>query len=84
MTPEQFCYWLQGFFELTRAKKLTTQQVADIQSHLETVFAAASTTALQRELEKIHTFEKVKPNKTKHAREEPTYCSRLGERKCSS
>lgn len=48
MTPEQFCYWLKGYFELLNAdpdipaaQKLTlsVEQVAMIHAHLKSVFA---------------------------------------------
>lgn len=45
MTPENFCYWLQGYVELTLAAShgndpvhLTNEQVRTIQSHLQLVF----------------------------------------------
>lgn len=42
MTPEQFCYWLQGYFELNEHgvehTVLTPQQVQIIKDHLKLVF----------------------------------------------
>lgn len=38
MTPESFCYWLQGFFELQNPKTITPEQVAVIKEHLALVF----------------------------------------------
>jgi hypothetical protein len=38
MSPESFVYWLQGFFELTDAKTITTEQVEMIKQHLKYVF----------------------------------------------
>lgn len=39
MTPENFCYWLQGFFELTgQDKGLSPRQYDVIESHLNLVF----------------------------------------------
>lgn len=40
MTSKDFCYWLQGYFEITtHAKKnLTAEQVKMIQKHLNLVF----------------------------------------------
>lgn len=38
MNPESFCYWLQGFFELSDAVSLTEKQVKIIKEHLEYVF----------------------------------------------
>ena len=38
MTPENFCYWLQGFFEISGTTELTKEQVAMIEEHLQLVF----------------------------------------------
>jgi hypothetical protein len=38
MNPVDFCYWLQGFFELNDADNLSPQQVQAIKSHLNLVF----------------------------------------------
>lgn len=38
MTPEAFCYWLRGFFEMTDAKELTPEQVRMVHQHLSLVF----------------------------------------------
>ena len=38
MTPEQFCYWLQGFAELTKGCPPDSVQWASIAEHLQTVF----------------------------------------------
>ncbi len=61
MTPENFCYWLQGFFELNKnmhIQSLTEHQVNMIQEHLSLVFKPTLVTPeavqLQKELtEKI-------------------------------
>ena len=37
MTPEQFCYWLQGYAELTESQP-TPEQWKMMQEHLQTVF----------------------------------------------
>jgi hypothetical protein len=34
MTPENFVYWLQGFFELSEEKTLSPLQVQAIKDHL--------------------------------------------------
>lgn len=40
MTSRDFCYWLQGFFELSPAVgELSQQQVEQIRNHLHMVFA---------------------------------------------
>lgn len=38
MNEKEFCYWLQGFFELTDTEELSKEQVAMIKSHLSLVF----------------------------------------------
>lgn len=39
MTPEQFCYWLQGFIEMRESDDIIScEQVKMIREHLATVF----------------------------------------------
>ena len=38
MTPEQFIYWLQGFFEISNAETITKEQTEIIKNHLNLVF----------------------------------------------
>ena len=38
MDPISFTYWLQGFFEISDAKKLDEKQVQVIKDHLNLVF----------------------------------------------
>lgn len=38
MTSRDFCFWLQGFFELSRSSNLTETQVSMIERHLALVF----------------------------------------------
>lgn len=38
MTPENFCYWLRGFFELTNTRVLSEYQIEEIKNHLNLVF----------------------------------------------
>lgn len=38
MTPEQFCYWLQGFFEIAKPSALSPKEVEIIRNHLDLVF----------------------------------------------
>jgi hypothetical protein len=38
MTPENFCFWLQGLFELEDPKQLTESQTKLVKEHLELVF----------------------------------------------
>lgn len=37
MRTSDFCYWLQGYFELSGAKELNTHQVNEIKKQLQTV-----------------------------------------------
>jgi len=39
MTPREFCYWLQGLFELTDITQLDPKQTQLIRNHLNMVFA---------------------------------------------
>ena len=38
MTAEQFCYWLQGYMEMSEAEKLDEKQVKIMKDHLALVF----------------------------------------------
>ena len=38
MNSQEFCYWLQGLFELTETKTLSAQQVEIVKNHLQLVF----------------------------------------------
>lgn len=38
MTPQDFCYWLQGYFEISNNVTLTQGQVKQIKKHLKLVF----------------------------------------------
>lgn len=43
MTPENFCYWLQGYFELEPLSGngiMTDRQIQVVKEHLKLVFAA--------------------------------------------
>jgi len=62
MTSRDFCYWLQGFFELRHASEgsaLTTDQTKMIQQHLALVFKHEIDPSMgdqehQEELNEIH------------------------------
>lgn len=41
MKPQEFCYWLQGFFELSGATSLDASQTMIVKNHLNLVFAHA-------------------------------------------
>ena len=38
MDSTNFCYWLKGFFEISRADSLTPDQIQEIKNHLNLVF----------------------------------------------
>lgn len=38
MTSRDFCYWLQGYFEVSGTKQLTREQGEMVQQHLSLVF----------------------------------------------
>ena len=38
MDAQQFCYWLQGYFEISGSDKLTKEQIQIIRDHLQLVF----------------------------------------------
>ena len=69
MTPQEFCYWLQGYFEITRednsssAKGLTVDQMRVLKNHLALVFKhsidpQAGNEAVQNVLNDIHSENK--------------------------
>ncbi len=43
MTPENFCYWLQGLLEIGNPSTLDAQQVLIIKDHLNLVFKKETT-----------------------------------------
>ncbi len=38
MTPENFCYWLQGWVELQDPKNINELQIQEVKNHLKLVF----------------------------------------------
>lgn len=67
MTARDFCFWLQGFFELTgEDKTLTVEQVYLIKAHLSLAFAhdidpSAGGPKVQEKLNTIHSGGKRPP-----------------------
>jgi len=55
MTPEQFCYWLNGHFDLSDTNTLSEEQVKVIKEHLELVF--------NKKVAGINLFENIRTNK---------------------
>lgn len=39
LDPEKFCYWLQGFIEMSGATSINEEQMKVLREHLELVFA---------------------------------------------
>ena len=39
MTPQEFCYWLQGFLEMSNAKALDEKQVECVKEHMALVLS---------------------------------------------
>jgi len=57
MTSRDFCYWIQGYFEIADDNKLSEQQVKMIKRHLALVFKHEidpSYGGNQEELQQIH------------------------------
>lgn len=69
MKSTEFCYWLQGFFEISDAKTLTPKQVEIIQNHLKLVFyheidpSYSDDPKVQETLQNIHDGKPSKPNR---------------------
>ena len=38
MTPNDFCYWLQGFLEVANPENMNEEQLKIVKQHLELVF----------------------------------------------
>jgi len=53
MTAQDFCYWLQGYFEVCRPQMVTTEELQIIQDHLKLVFAATGAKQESRDLAKL-------------------------------
>ena len=65
MNSVDFCFWLQGFFELSDVTELTTKQVETIKNHLNLVFLheidpmrESETTATKTSLDTVHSNQK--------------------------
>ena len=55
MTSRDFCYWLQGYMELSPTKSLSLHQTREVQKHLSLVFKHEIFPAEQQEeLNAIH------------------------------
>lgn len=65
MKATEFCYWLQGLFELGQPNELTAEQTAAIKRHLDMVFVHEIDRSYPKEqqagLSKAHGFNPVRP-----------------------
>jgi len=52
MTPENFCYWLQGLFEIGNPEGLSKEQLAVIREHLQLVFKKVTVKTVLMEYDK--------------------------------
>lgn len=50
MTPENFTYWLQGYFELSDSNNLSKEQVEVIKEHLALVLSKQTTKFVKKDL----------------------------------
>jgi phosphoenolpyruvate carboxylase len=67
MTSRDFCYWLQGIFEVIQPETLNSRQIAQIRAHLNMVFIHEIDPSFPEEQqEKLNVAhnepEKLKPN----------------------
>lgn len=47
MNERDFAYWLKGFFELTKTKRLNARQIQMIKEHLDLVFTKITETSYE-------------------------------------
>lgn len=46
MEAKDFCYWLQGYLELSNANSLTEEQIKQIKEHLNLVFTKVTSSQI--------------------------------------
>ncbi len=74
MTSEQFCFWLQGFYELAEPTELSGYQVDLIKKHLDMVFLHEITPSYGKDaapLEAVHDAPKPTPSLADLAKQWP-------------
>lgn len=55
MTSRDFCFWLQGYFELQNPESITEEQISIIQRHLNMVFVHEIDPSMpNKKLDQIH------------------------------
>lgn len=47
LAPENFCFWLQGFIEMSGATSINEEQMKVLKEHLELVFKKVATQQVQ-------------------------------------
>lgn len=69
MKATEFCFWIQGFFELSESEQLTPRQVEIIKNHLKLVFyhdidpSYSEDPVVQEEMQAIHDGTTKQPKK---------------------
>lgn len=63
MTSRDFCYWLQGYFEIAKPTEVKDEELKEIKKHLELVFAHEIDPSMgddkhQEKLNNIHNTDK--------------------------
>ena len=62
MTSRDFCFWLQGYFELQNPQTITEEQISVIQRHLNMVFEHEIDPSMpNKKLDQIHA-EQINPS----------------------
>ena len=76
MTPEQFCYWLQGFIELAGddLKKLDEKRIQIIKDHLDLVFNKVTPDRSKRVITEEKKKDKGLEDLIKAMKEPKVYC----------
>ena len=65
MRTSEFCYWLQGFFELSDTEEITKDQLQIIKAHLNLVFVHdLDPKQVADKLQQIHDSEITPPSTT--------------------
>jgi|SRR5882724_4601951 len=82
MTPENFCYWLQGWLEIQNPARITPEQIKEIQNHLDLVFTKVTPIVQKKENPVLLDIKDCQA--VVIPLEEKTYCcsAGFGEKKC--
>ncbi len=63
ITPQNFCYWLQGIFEVTDPQGLSKTQLDVVKEHLGLVFKKVTVKTILTELDKPNKNDDILPSK---------------------